>query len=202
MLSDKRGLHHIWTVLRPISTWYFVAAAIVFAIVGVWGLRDNYVKMTELRSAVYAADQNNGNVEQALQDLRAHVNNHMNTKLTAENGVYPPIQLKYTYQRLVQTEQQRANAANSAIYTDAQAHCERQFPGSVSGGPRVPCIESYVKQHGTTARTIPDAMYKFDFVSPRWSPDLAGWCLMLSGVSVCLVVLRGVVGRWLESVSS
>lgn len=161
-------------------------------------LRQNYTHMTELRSAVYAADKNGGNVEQALQDLRAYVGTHMNTHLESNNGVYPPIQLKYTYERLLQAERDRVNANNSAVYTDAQHHCERLYPQSFSGGPRVPCIEQYVKDHGTSVRPIPDAQYKFSFISPSWSPDLAGWSMVAAIFFLVLTVIRFLLGRWLR----
>lgn len=198
-LFDKRHLHHAWTVIRPLKTWYLFAAFLLFIVVGVGALRHNFTTMVDLRNVTYEVDKNNGNVEQALQDLRAHVGGHMNTNLDDDNGVYPPIQLKHTYERLVQAERDRVNVVNSKIYTDAQKHCEAQFPGSFSGGPRVPCIEQYVKSNGTTARNIPDAQYKFDFVSPRWSPDIAGWSLIFALTCLALGVIRFGLGRWLRA---
>jgi hypothetical protein len=49
----------------------------------------------------------------------------------------------------------------------------------------VPCIQQYVQSHSKTAvtATIPDALYKFSFVSPSWSPDLAGWSLLIALLS-------------------
>jgi hypothetical protein len=156
--------------------------------------------MVELRNAVFAADKEGGNVEQALQELRAYVNSHMNTDLDTGKGVYPPIQLKYTYERLIKADQDRVNAANAAIYTDAQKHCEKLDPNSALGRSRIPCIQEYVKSHGSqTVRTIPDALYKFDFVSPKWSPDLAGWSLVLGGGVLLLTVIRFILGRWLQA---
>jgi hypothetical protein len=195
---NKRYLHHVWTRIRPVRTIYLIAACAVLAGVCVLALRRNYVTMTNLRSAVYQADQQNGNVEQALQKLRAHVSGHMNTSLATSDGVYPPIQLKYTYARLQQAEQDRVNGVNSQVYTDAQHYCEAKYPDSFSGGPRVPCIEQYVKDHGTTVRNIPDAMYKFDFASPSWSPDLAGWTLVLAVLFLVLAIVRFFAGLLLK----
>lgn len=163
-----------------------------------FALRHNYATMTELRSAVYEADKTNTDVVGALQRLRSYVGNHMNTSLATADGVYPPIQLKYTYERLQQAERERADAANSRIYTDAQAQCEALHPGSFSGRTRVPCIEQYVKEHGSTVRAIPDAMYKFNFASPRWSPDLAGWLVVLTGALAAAGALRFVLGLVLK----
>jgi len=195
---DKKFLHHIWTQIRPIKPWYFLAVFLIAGMVSAFALRSNNLTMVKLRSNVYQADKNNGNVEVALQELRNYVYGHMNTNLASGSEVYPPIQLKYTYQRLQDAELQKANGANSQIYTDAQHHCEQLYPDSFSGGPRVPCIENYVSQHGTKAKTVPDSLYKFNFVSPTWSPDLAGWSLALSAICLALAVLRFALGRVLE----
>jgi len=137
--------------------------------------------MVELRSKVFAADEQDANVEAALRDLREHIYNHMNTNLNAgANTVYPPIQLKYRYDRLV-SEQQKSGD-NSEVYSKAQQFCE-QGNQQFSGGNRVACIEQYVTQNGGTPQAaIPESLYKFDFVSPRWSPDVAGWSLVITGI--------------------
>lgn len=195
-MISKQYLHHLWTRIRPIKTSYLFTALLLCVLVHVVALRANNIRMAELRDAVYVADEKGEGVEKALQDLRAHVNSHMNTRLDAGKGIYPPIQLKHTYERLVKAEQDRVSAANAQIYTDAQNHCERVNSTSVLGRDRVGCIEEYVKSHGAIQpRTIPDALYKFDFVSPRWSPDLAGWSLVLAGLLLLLTVLRFAAGR-------
>lgn len=146
--------------------------------------------MVKLRDAVYSADMSNGDISQALQNLQAYVTTNMNTNLSSGNGsVYPPIQLKYTYDRLVQAASDRATAANTQLYTDAQHYCEQQDPTDFSGHNRVPCIEQYVLSHDTAIATIPTSLYEFDFVSPTWSPDLAGWSLLAAIVSAILFVL-------------
>jgi hypothetical protein len=202
---NKRYLHHIWTRIRPFKVWYFLIAFLVCALVCALALRSNYATMTSLRSDVYTADESDKDVVGALNRLRSYVNSHMNTGLETNSGVYPPIQLKHTYERLQQAEKSRAERAqnsNSQVYTDAQSHCEALYPNSVSGGPRVPCIEQYVKDHGgasTTAKEIPDALYKFDFASPTWSPDLAGWSLVFAVLFLGLAALRFIAGRLLHS---
>lgn len=176
---DKKQLHHIWTHIRRIKIWYLLVLFLISATVFVVSLRSNNLTMVQLRDEVYVADQNDGDVEGALQRLRAYVYGHMNTKLASDDtAVYPPIQLKYTYERLKKAEQERVKQVNEQVYTDAQNYCEKLYPGSFSGGPRVPCIEQYVSERGVKEHAIPDALYKFDFVSPTWSPDLAGFSLL------------------------
>jgi hypothetical protein len=193
---DKKALHHFWTHrIRPVKVWYLLVLFLLSAGVTVVALRNNNLHMVALRDKVYQADQSNGDVETALQNLRSYVYGHMNTELATSTNVYPPIQLKYTYERLQQAEAERVKALNDTIYTDAQHYCEQQDPTGFSGRGRVPCIEAYVKSHNATAKQIPDAMYKFDFVSPTWSPDLAGFSLLISILLLILLILRIAAGR-------
>jgi hypothetical protein len=155
--------------------------------------------MIKLRNAVYSADKNDGNVEAALQQLQAYVTRNMNTNLDSGNGtVYPPIQLKYTYQRILQAESLAATNANASLYTEAQTYCQQQDSVDFSGRNRVPCIEQYVESHDTQLPTVPTALYEFSFISPSWSPDLAGWSLLLAGLSWILFVVVLLTDLWFK----
>lgn len=174
--------------LQAVKPSYVLIAAAVSCLVCIGALRSNNLHMVKLREAVYAADKNNSDVSGALTELQHYVTSHMNTDLTpGRNAVYPPIQLKYTYERL-----QAANAgsaSNAQVYSDAQAHCESLNTTDFSGRNRVPCIQEYVKTHGgTVPPAVPDSLYKFDFISPTWSPDLAGWSA-ISTVGLLLAAL-------------
>lgn len=161
-------------------------------------LRANNKHMIDLRDAVYAADKDNTNVEGSLLTLQAYVTSHMNTNLSGGNsGVYPPVQLKYTYDRLVQAESDALAKSNNALYTAAQQYCEDQKPtGYVIS--RIGCVENYLTTHDTNheIKPIADALYKFSFVSPKWSPDLAGWSLVLSPIFLVLAVISFVKRRY------
>jgi hypothetical protein len=177
---NKKSTHHRLTSLRHIKVRYLLLAAVIFGLISVAALRHNTQRMSQLRQAVFPAAEQNGDVEKALENLRGYVTGHMNTSLTsASNGVYPPIQLKYTYDRLVTAAGSQTGAANDNVYNDAQKACEAQIPTGFSGRYRLDCIEQYVEAHGgAPVSSIPDSLYKFDFVSPTWSPDLAGFSLL------------------------
>lgn len=202
-MVNKRHLHYIHRRLEPVSPWFFLCLLIVSVVVGVGALRQNNINMLKLREAVYAADKDDKDdkdVEAALRDLREYVHSHMNTDLSANsNGIYPPIQLKYRYERLVAAEKKRVSKANEAIYTRAQKYCEIRFPAGMSGSGRIPCIQNYVSERGEKEKTIPDALYKFDFVSPRWSSDLAGWSLVAAGFFLILFIVRLASEWWMRS---
>jgi hypothetical protein len=172
---------------------------LLFAVISTFALRANNQHMLKLRTAVYSADKSNTNVQGALNKLQAYVTAHMNTNLSTGSSVYPPIQLKYTYQRLVDAQSSQLAQTNTQLYTEAQKYCEQQDPTDFSGHNRVPCIEQYVSSRTSDAvqlPTIPDALYKFSFATPRWSPDLAGWSLVVTVLSGLLCVATFIVNRW------
>lgn len=196
---DKKALHHRWRLIRPIKPWFFLIASIIFLIAGIIGLRQNNLTAIELRDKVIAADKANKNVEKPLRELREFVYGHMNTDLSSGGGVQHPVQLKYRYDRLVKQEKDRVRKANEAVYTRAQNFCEQRFPAGVSGRGRVNCVEKYVSDNGVEEKEIPDSLYKFDFVSPRWSFDLAGIGLALSFISFILFIFWWGLDRWFRS---
>lgn len=195
----KRQLYKIWKIVRGINPWLLVVATLVSGAVCVLALRGNNLQMAKLRDAVYAADKNGSGVATALQKLQVYVSAHMNTNLSAgPNSPYPPIQLQYTYDRAVQAAGDAASAANSHIYNDAQHYCEQTIPNGFSGSYRINCVQTYIDQHGVKLPTIPDSMYKFDFLSPSWSPDLAGWSMGLTVVLALMAAALFALRRWLR----
>lgn len=183
---NKRHLHHVWRIYRTLKPRYFIVAVVVFGAISLVALRHNNEQMIRLRDAVYSADKNNGDVEGALRNLRQYVYGHMNTSLaTGPNAVHPPIQLKYTYERL-QEAQQAASGQGSALYAQAQAACENQTD---TGSEVIACIQQYIVAHGGQLAVVPDGLYKFDFTSAKWSWDLAGWSLFLTILAaICFLI--------------
>lgn len=189
--------------LRRANYFPFLVIFLVGGVVCLAALRHNNATMVRLRSDVYAADKNNGDVNQALNQLRAYVYGHMNTNLSTGTSVKPPIQLPYTYDRLVSAAQQAAN--NSGLYTQAENYCQALIPASVSisGRGRISCVQDYIMSHGgKQAASVPASLYEFDFVSPSWSPDLAGFSLLVT-ITAALVTVAvmlnnhlGLVRRW------
>jgi hypothetical protein len=198
-IMNKRYLHHIWTRIRPIKTSYLLTLFVISAVICIFALRDNNLTMLKLRSQVYTADKNNGNVEGTLEQLRSYVGAHMNTSLeTGSGSVYPPIQLKYTYQRLVTAAEAQSSSVGSQLYTQAEYYCQQVNSTDFSGRNRVPCVENYVSTHTLSNPNIPSSLYEFDFVSPVWSPDVAGWSLVSSIVLLILTVLRFAAAYWFK----
>ena len=180
-------MNKIWKIILSIKPYYIFIFLLVFSTISIFSLRSNNQNMGKLREKVYAADQSGVGVEPALNNLRFYVNSHMNTALSSgSTSVYPPIQLQYTYQRLVSAQ---SESNNSTVYNDAQTYCQQQNPTGFSGRTRVDCVQQYVQSHGVTNTPIPTGLYEFDFQSPTWSPDLAGWMLVVSAFTLCIFVI-------------
>jgi hypothetical protein len=137
--------------------------------------------MVRLRQAVFDADKNNQNVEPALSKLRQYVYAHMNTDLNGGNdAIKLPIQLTYSYDRAVVAEKDRVVKTNASVATDAQKYCEEKLSHGFLGATRVACIEQYTAEHGVKENPILIEYYTFNFVSPTWTFDLAGWSIIFS----------------------
>lgn len=184
----KTNLSKLWHWFGHLRPWHFMIPTIIFGSICLYALRANNEQMVVLREAVYTADRENGDVEGAIRDLREHIYAHMNTSLTSgNNAVHPPIQLKYTYERAQAAQQAQLGPGNAALYHDAQVYCEAQN-ADMPAADLVACFENYAASRGVQLASIPDALYKFDFSSAKWSPDLAGWTLVLTILSAVLFV--------------
>lgn len=182
--------------LRKVKPWQIATGFAASGLVSVFLLRNNNLEMANLREQLRSADKSGDNVQGALVDLQQYVLHHMNTSLATES-VYPPIQLQHTYERLLQAKKSNADKSNTQLYINAKNHCEALNSTDVYGYYRVPCIEQYLQNHSTVkTKPIPTSLYKFDFVAPQWSPDLAGWSLVVTALIGIFLLVRLVAGWW------
>lgn len=190
-------MHHALVRLRQVKYAYLLAAFAATGTCFVLAYRNNNLTALKLRDELLAVDKNDGDVEAALKKLRTYTYGHMNAGLSSDNGVYPPIQLKYRYERLLAEAKATSKPQprnDQQIAADAAAHC------GVAIGVRNACVQAYQEKQVTRqqpATTIPDALYKFDFVSPAWSPDLAGWSLVATLLIGLVLLVRFAAQRWL-----
>lgn len=125
------SLSFVWQNFKNVSYKVWLGLFLIGVVAAIFALRANNEHMIKLRADVYAADKANAGLELALDKLRTYVYGHMNTSLdSGGNAIKPPIQLKYTYDRLESAAQASAN--NSSLYTNAENYCQAQIPASVS----------------------------------------------------------------------
>lgn len=153
---------------------------VFFAILSVFFLRQNNLKMIELRNQVVVADKTGVGVDQALADLNGYIFKHMNTQ------VVRPIELVNTYNRRAQVIIQAAQSQQGRdVYAEGTAACERR---GIPLSSIAQCIAQYANDNSSGAQSdqiiLPDKnLFIYSFASPIWTPDLAGIFLMLTVVS-------------------
>ena len=187
-MATNKKRSEIYTFFKRFNLRLLVALLIVFVTLSVYGLRQNNIQMLKLKNQLTTADKNNGDVNGDLNKLRLFIYNHMNTTPSSSNGVYPPIQLKYTYQRLLTADQAAASTTGGATQAQAVTYCTELGSG-YTPSELATCESWYLTttQPGTTP-TVPAALYQFDFISPIWSPDLAGFSIVISFILLLMVV--------------
>jgi hypothetical protein len=183
---------------------YMVLA--VSMLISVIALSSNSRTAKKLYDNLILIDSQGGDTRVALDDLRRHIFGHMNTPLGSKNGLKPPIQLFGTYQRLLETEQKKiADQEGSNIYNDAQLYCEKEDPVSFYGANRLGCITEYISNNQLVEAQkidLPKGLFTYDFVSPVWSPDLAGFSILVSAICIgylfvkCLVMIVRKISRY------
>ncbi len=151
--------------------------------------------MVQRRDAVLAADQEGSpeKIHQRLYDLQHYVARHMNTDL----GLGVP--LNASYARDYQTWQQSrygVNNPNGNIYKKAQEVCAPQF--SSYSQAYLQCTTNELAKYPAADAENNDAdkprkeTYVHSFTSPAWSPDFAGWSLLIVGAIAVLIVVRSI----------
>jgi hypothetical protein len=180
--EQKQLLQH-WRK-KHIKTWQLVALFLACLISSLLLMRQNNLKMVELRNLVIQADEQGGDVSGALKKLNEHVFHHINTKIVR------PIELVHSYNRQAQAAIEAANKGSGRdIYAEATAACERRGIPITSIAQ---CAAEYALANnpgvGPTKINLPDKnLFKYTFASPKWVPDAAGIMLLITGV----------VGLWL-----
>jgi hypothetical protein len=188
--QEKRFLRH-WRGLH-VKSWQLVLLLVVGVLCTGFLLRQNNLRMVALRDAVVAADKNGADVTGALERLNYHVFHHMNTKIVR------PVELVNTYNRQAQAVIEAANKNSGRdVYAEATAACERR---GIPLASIAQCAAEYAVTNnpgvGPQQIVLPDKnRFIYSFASPLWTPDLAGFSLLLTGV-----VLLWLLGRILEYV--
>ncbi len=147
--------------------------------------------MVQRRNAVTAADKS-GNVQDMtarIYDLQRWSAAHMN----ADSGTF---YLQEQYNRDAQstlTNTAGLSAESANAHAEAEATCHPQFYGYSLA--YLQCFVAELDKHPSSEKLVAPklpnpALYRYSFVSPLWSPDWAGWSIL-----VCIVVIFVIIGR-------
>ncbi|MFS8120209.1 MAG: hypothetical protein ACMG55_17240 [Microcoleus sp.] len=195
MNNSQRRWHHIRRTIRRLKLWQLIVIFILMGFVSATFLRLDNIGMLERRQAVTDADTlgDEAKIKTALTDLQNYVAHHMNTDL----GKGVPLQASYS--RAVDSVFNQTGDLDqkSKVYQEAaKEECQRLWKGGVASfrNDYVQCVVQKVSAQAPSANLgtkLPRAdLYYFDYVSPRWSPDVAGLTVLLTGVVGVIIVTQ------------
>ncbi len=197
LVADKRRVRQTMKTLQRIKTWQLIILFILACFVTATFLRLNNIGMVERRTAVISADAaGDSNVTaNRLYDLQRYVTAHMNTDMG--KGVY----LQNQYNRDSKKILDAASASedtNGNVYKKAEAVCRARYPDYAHGtyAAYQQCFLDQVSSYApgsdlASTIVLPRAdQYLHVYVSPAWSPDFAGWSLVVSLVILVLIIVR------------
>lgn len=192
-MSDKGRLKKNLRGLQRIHTWQLVVILIIASVISATLLRMNNIGMMERRNAVIEADQGGDTevIKQRLFDLQVYVSSHMNTDL--DKSVF----LESVYNKDVekwQKAQYGDHNPNGNIFVKAQEVCAPRF--STWSPSYVQCVSDELAKYPSAGDVADDStkpkpeMYMYSFTSPVWSPDFAGWSVLVCLIIVLLIIFR------------
>lgn len=147
--------------------------------------------MIERRNAVFSADKQGD--EQAILNNLFALQRYSATHMNADSGI---VDLNDSYAREVE-RLDKAAAASDPVKKDvlqkADEVCRAQFPGYSQAYVQCNAAEQSKYQGLSTlpSATYPDpSLYRHSFASPTWSPDFAGFSVLLSLFIAFMIVFR------------
>ena len=192
-MIDKKRVKQNIKRLQRIKTWQLLILLIIMGFLSATFLRLNNIGMIERREAVINADESSNNdiTQNRLYDLQRYVSSHMNTDMG--KGVY----LESAYRRDVQNAYTKASIDSNIygnIYKKVQDICMPQF--SNWSYAYIQCTTDELAKYPASDNLInsidlPRAdAYLHVFSSPLWSPDFAGWSVIIFMVILTMIIIR------------
>ena len=192
-MTNTRSVKQRIKQLQRVKNWHLVVLLLLMLFVTATFLRLNNIGMVQRREAVIAADKQGDakTIENRLYDLRQYVSKHMNT---SGNSVYLTEKYNRDKAALVQKAVETNSADKDVINKKVDDICKPQFSGYNQG--YVSCFAREYAKYAPGADPIsnvkmPDPeLYRADFASPLWSPDFAGFSIVVFLVLFTVIIVR------------
>lgn len=192
IVADKRHIKLDIKRLQRVKTWQLLILLILAGFIAATFLRLDNIGMTQRRDAVLTADKagDENVIRSRLYDLQRYSSSHMNS----DTGVfYLEQQYKRDAQKAVDAASNDDNP-NGNINVKAESVCKPQY--TVWSPAYVQCFVDELAKYPPSPNpaenvVLPSSsLYRYDFLSPLWSPDFAGF-----SVVVCIAIILIIVTR-------
>lgn len=196
--QERRKLKNRLKRIQTVKTWQLALIFLLMSFVSASLLRLNNVGMIERRDAVMSADQSCDRevLKNRLYDLQRYVSSHMNTDL-GSRGVALENLYNCDYQEALSKQQSYQNEHGN-IFQKVQEICAPRY--SSNSQAYKDCVNTELAnfpqgQELADLVALPTEPYYHSFVSPKWSPDFAGFAVLITGAIGVIIILR-----WLSMV--
>lgn len=185
--------------LQQIKTWQLVLILTLMLFVSATFLRLNNIGMVQRREAVLSADKE-GNAD-VLQNRLYDLQRYAAARMNADTGV---VYLQGSYDRAAERAKKEAEANMQNGGTNIYQKIEEEVcgPQARANGWRWPDARYIACQRNELAKypgaeqgngtvSLPNVeLFRHNFISPVWSPDFAGFSVL-----ICLLITLVIAGR-------
>jgi len=209
---------------HKVKTWWLMLILVPLFFLDATLLRQDHIRMTELRSAVLAADaaEDDAEITRSLEELKTFTFSNIVVNVVDDNGEQVvtfgtgPFYLEHKYIRdanaaLAEAEKNIATDENpyGNIYQEASDTCKAlaiQNGWTWSDPDYINCMTGEIQKYPASAE-IQDVMiaslpstelYRHNYASPVWAPTLAGWMILITVVIIVVIFIRGVIWIFLR----
>lgn len=195
-MANKKQIRTTLKKISMLKTWQLIILLILVLFIAATALRLNNVGMDQRREGVYSADEAGDEdiIHQRLLSLREYSSSHMN----ANTGAFV---LKNQYDRDsqkaladAQNKSEESESPNGNIYKKAAEVCDPQFSGYSQA--YMQCFMNELNKYPESGAVsdsvvLPTAeLYQYDFASPIWTPDIAGWTVLLAIIISVVIITK------------
>lgn len=199
-----------------IRTWWLLVILIPLLFIDATLLRQDHIRMTELRDAVLKADEEEDDekIASSLAELRDYVSSHIVINVVDDNGAQKvmfgtgPFYLEHQYLRAAnkaleeaENSMQSDNNPNGNIYGMAGEVCRPQAirNGWSWNNPNyINCMMTEIGKYPASeeltdkiiARIPSTEMYRHNYASPIWAPSLTGLFTLLTFIVIVVIFIR------------
>lgn len=191
-MADKGHVQRSIKQLQRVKTWQLFIILIIVGFLTATFLRLNNIGMVQRRDAVLAADAsgNQSDIRNRLLDLQQYTAAHMNSQT---GPFYLEQQYRRDAQKIVDAAKNDASPYGN-INAKAEAVCKPRY--TVWSPAYVQCFTDELAKYPPSPDPVQNvklpstSLYRYDFSSPLWSPDFAGWSALLFVVIIIVIVAR------------
>lgn len=193
-MADKRRVRQTLHWIERIKTWQLVILLVLSLFITATFLRLNNIGMVQRREAVFAADKaaDSDEIQLRLYDLQRYSASHMNANT---GDIYLDKKYNRDVERLVSEAQ--ADSTPSDILKKADDACKPRFSGYTQA--YVQCVAAEQAKYPSSNNpsdtvSFPNpSLYKHSYSSPGWSPDFAGWSMVVSILFLLAIIARLII---------